>query len=196
MATADQRQLHRAALKIASGYADRINETDLGRPTPCVGWNLGRLLSHMVGQHLGFAAAIRDGDAPKSAYLPVRFSRQSWRDSADELIAAFAGADLRGAVLQVELHRKRQLPVTVVIGAQLLDTVVHTWDIARSLGEDFTPSKKLVRPVLRMAEQIPDTGNRDAPGAAFEHALLAADTPWHQTLALLGRNPLLTASPR
>lgn len=196
MDIADRRQLHRTALDIASGYANRIAEDDLGRSTPCVNWNLGELLAHMVGQHLGFAAAIRDGDAPRSAYLPVPFSQQSWRDSADELGAAFAGADLRGAVLEVELHQTRPLPVTVVIGAQLLDTVVHTWDIARSLGEDFTPSDELVRPILRMAEQIPDAGNRDAPGAAFDHALLAADTPWHQALALLGRNPLLTGSLR
>lgn len=186
----DQRPLHRTALDIASGYAGRVTASDLDRPTPCADWNLGELLAHMIGQHRGFAAAVAGGDAPRSASAPVPFSQQSWRESADELIAAFAGADLTASILEVELHQTSPLPATVVIGAQLLDTVVHTWDIARSLGEDFTPDGALVEPVLRIAQRIPDTGNRDAPGAAFDHALLAADTPWHQALALLGRNPL------
>ena len=44
---------------------------DLTASTPCAGWDLADLFGHMVGQNLGFAAAVADGDAPADAYESV-----------------------------------------------------------------------------------------------------------------------------
>jgi len=188
METNDQRPLHRQALDLASGYVSRIGAADLDRPTPCTDWDLGALLAHMVGQHVGFAAAIRDGDAPRERYAPVPFDQPAWQASVDQLLEAFATADLSASVLEVELHPTKALPVPTVIGAQLLDTVVHTWDVARGMGEQFTPGEELVQAVLAIAEQIPDNEQREAPGAAFARAVPSPGAPWERALALLGRD--------
>lgn len=185
----DQRPLHRHALELASGYVSRIDDDDLSRPTPCTDWDLGALLAHMIGQHLGFAAAIRDGTAPRERYAPVPFGHRAWQVSVDQLLEAVAGADLSATVIEVELHPTRALPVPMVIGAQLLDTVVHTWDMARGMGEQFTPSEELAQAVLTIAEPIPDNESREAPGAAFARAVPSTGTAWERSLALLGRDP-------
>jgi uncharacterized protein (TIGR03086 family) len=182
--TIDLRPLHRAALALADRYVDTVADDDLPRDSPCAGWDLAALLAHMVGQHRGFASAVRDGDAPRARYAPVPFTPQAWSASVAELLAAFAAADPAGSVIAAELS-PAPLPVRRVIGAQLLDTVVHTWDVARALGQDFRPPDDLLEVVAAMAEAIPDTAR--GPGAAFAAALPGQGDPWHRTLALLGR---------
>lgn len=185
----DQRKLHRHAIHLASTYIEPIVLDERGWPTPCADWNLGQLLAHMVGQHFGFAKAARCGTAPKSAYQPVQYSPGLWRESAEDLLDAFAGADLDAAVLEVELHPTQPLPMSLIVGAQLLDTVVHTWDVARSLGQIFEPDPTLAEAVLAIAEPIPDNDRREGQEAAFAHRLPITGTTWDRMLALLGRDP-------
>jgi hypothetical protein len=72
----------------------------------------------------------------------------------------------------------------------LLDTVVHTWDVATALGEHYRPEHVLVDLVAAGAKQVPDGEARTRPGAAFAPALQVSTTdPWALTLARLGRNP-------
>jgi uncharacterized protein (TIGR03086 family) len=181
--------MHRAALATAGAVVAGAGSADLARETPCSGWTLADLLAHMIGQHHGFAATVRDGDAPASAYLPVPFTAQAWAGSVDELLTSFASVDLAGTAINPEFSAQ-PLPVSFLVEAQLLDTVVHTWDLARSLGHDFTPPDDVAAEVLRIARKVPDDERRDAPGAAFAHALPAADvSPWQQALRMLGRDP-------
>ncbi len=95
----------------------------------------------MVGQHVGFAAAVRDGDAPPSAYTPVPYTPQAWDDSVATLLQAFAAADLDATAVEIELAAT-PLPIRRLVGAQFLDTVVHTWDVARSLEVAYQPSHR------------------------------------------------------
>lgn len=186
----DLRALHRQTLLDATELVATVTDADLGRDTPCAGWHLAALLAHMVGQHVGFATAVRTGDAPSEAYVPIPFDLDAWNDSVELLQGAFADADLAAEVLEIELHPTRPLPVGVLVGAQLLDTAVHTWDVARSLGRDYEPSPEIAEAVLAIAEPIPDGPGREAPGAAFAHAVPGDfTTPWTRALAVLGRTP-------
>ena len=180
---------HRAALDVASTYVERVTDADLRRSTPCEAWDLGQLLDHMVGQHAGFATVVRTGVAGADAYGPQPFTPVSWRRSVDELLDAFAGADLATEVVEVELHPTRPLPVAVLVQAQFLDTVVHTWDVAAALGEHFDPGPEVAGAVEAIAAPIPDDVRRESPGAAFAHVVATGDTTWDRTLGLLGRDP-------
>jgi uncharacterized protein (TIGR03086 family) len=188
----DLRPLHRRALADARGYVDRVDAAALGRPTPCAGWDLDALLAHIVGQHHGFAAAVCDGDAPVSAYGPraVRPDRiaADWQDSADLLTAAFAGTGLDRPVRLVEISAELRFPAGTAIGFQLLDTVIHTWDVASALGVPYGPEPELAAATLALARQVPAGDGRLAPGAAFAPVLTpAADDDWTEALALTGR---------
>jgi hypothetical protein len=143
----------------------------------------------MVGQHAGFATVVRTGAADVHAYQPLAFTPESWRRSVDDLLDAFAGADLADEVVEVELHPTRPLPIAVLVQAQFLDTVVHTWDIAAALGERFDPGADVAVAVEAIAAPIPDDARRDAPGAAFAHAVPTGDATWDRALGLLGRDP-------
>jgi uncharacterized protein (TIGR03086 family) len=192
-------ELHQRSVAGLRPVLDRISPADLDRPTPCAGWDLRALLEHMTGQDHGFAAAVRaartGGEVDMSAFAPRPLGRSPAATVAtglDEVVAAFAdGAE--SPVLLPEFGAR--LPLSIVAGMHLVDTLVHGWDVAAALGVQAGYSAGLdpevVAAALEMSEQVPDDASREAPGAPFGHALAApADAdPWTRTLTLLGRDP-------
>jgi hypothetical protein len=68
--TTDLRHLHSHALDVAGTVVARVQAVDLVRPTPCLGWDLGALLGHAIGQNHGFAQAVEALDTPLGACAP------------------------------------------------------------------------------------------------------------------------------
>jgi uncharacterized protein (TIGR03086 family) len=193
MHTDDHRALHRRALALAVAVIDRVTPSDLARSTPCAAWDLGALLAHMIGQNHGFAAAVRGPDAaPLTAFAPRPPGNDpaaAWHASADHIADAFARADLDRPVLLAEVSAEHRFPAATAIGFQLLDTVVHGWDVATALGVPFHPDEELVAATLRIAERVPAGPARERPNASFAPVLPAVPDAgdWHRALALLGR---------
>ncbi len=186
----DLRLQHRRALAQAGEIVAPIHAGDLARSTPCAGWDLQTLLTHMIGQNDGFATAATAGHAPRSAYtrqtVTVSDLASEWHRSADRVLAAFAHADTGDQVLLIEVNPDSPVPVATAVGMHLLDTVIHTWDVASSLGNPYRPDDELLDIVATGARRVPAGASRT--GAAFAPALTTdpAD-PWLETLALLGR---------
>ncbi len=183
---------HRRALVQAGEIVALVHAADLARSTPCAGWDLQALLTHMVGQNDGFAAAVTNGDAPARAYTRMAVTAsdlaQEWHRSADRLLAAFARAHTGAEVLLIEINEDSTFPVAVAVGVHLLDTVIHTWDLATSLGRPYRPDDDLLNIVAAGARRVPAGASRAKPGAAFAPAVSTDQAdPWLETLALLGR---------
>jgi uncharacterized protein (TIGR03086 family) len=185
----DLRPMHAHELHALSQRVTRLSPDELTLPTPCAGWSVADLLAHSIGQHRGFESAVRDGSAPAAAYNWIPYSRTNWDRSVDGLIDAFATADLAHRVKQVELRPDGQLPVRVLVAAQLLDCAVHHWDLAIGVGDSYTPSAEVVDVVWSIASTIPADG-RDTADPAFAAPVQLTGTLWDQTLAHLGRDPL------
>lgn len=190
---ADVRPQHRRALAAASEVVARVRARDLSRPTPCAGWDLGTLLGHMIGQNDGFALAVSTGDADESDYAaPVigpDEASEAWTRSVDRVVTAFDNSELEREVRLVEIDPYGNFPAGVVVGMHLLDTVIHTWDVAISLGEAYRPDDELVDIVAAQAERVPAGTARTRPGAAFAPVVGAPRSdPWLNALAMLGRS--------
>lgn len=193
--------LHREAVAGLRSVVARVDPADLPRPTPCAGWDLRALLEHMTGQDRGFAAAVRatvdGGEVAASAFAPLPLGPSPAGDVADgldQVVAAFAEASgLERPVLMAEFDVR--LPLPVVAGMHLVDTVVHGWDVAAALDTraayDAALAPDVVAAALAMAEQVPDDEAREAPGAPFRRVVtVPADaSAWTRTLCLLGRDP-------
>ncbi|MHA6625497.1 TIGR03086 family metal-binding protein [Pseudonocardia sichuanensis] len=194
-------ELHRRAAAAVHPVLDRVTTADLDLPTPCTGWDLRALLAHMTGQDHGFAAAVRAArggeDVDVAAFHPRPLGATPARTLSaglDDVVAAFAEAgDLEAPVLLPEFGARP--PLHVVAGMHLVDTLVHGWDVAATLGvhADYSAglADDLAAAALALSEQVPDDASREAPGAPFGRALPAdADADdWTRTLTLLGREP-------
>jgi hypothetical protein len=76
-----------------------------------------------------------------------------------------------------------------VVAIHLLDAVIHTWDVATSLGEAYRPDDELVRIVAAQAERVPAGTARTRPGAAFAPLVpMPRSDSWLRALAMLGRS--------
>ncbi len=162
---------------------------DLTVPTPCAGWDLADLFGHMVGQNLGFAAAVAAGDAPVAAYESVPVAADDvtrrWEESAARVRDAFDAADPEATVHLAEFGFRPT--VAVALGMQLLDAAVHAWDVATALGQAYRPAEVTVSFVLDMARQI-----AASPGGTPVFAAPLTEggqDPWGDALRLLGRDP-------
>jgi uncharacterized protein (TIGR03086 family) len=194
----DMVHAHARALEAATALVETIVATDLDRPTPCVRWNLRDLIGHMIGQHLGFEKAVATGNAQLADFRPVSVTPDSvhdlWRDSVDRLGAVLAVMDPRATVRLVEIDATVRFDRRSVLGIQLLDTAVHAWDIATTLGRPFRPDADIVELVADVADRIPDGAARDVTKAFDQPKTLGTtDDLWSSTLARLGRTMSLPA---
>jgi uncharacterized protein (TIGR03086 family) len=186
-------ELNAQAVRAGVGLLDQAIAEDLTRPTPCVGWTLHGLLAHMATQHYGFAAASRGegdpalwklralGDDPVVAY----------RVSADHVLTAFAAEGVldRGFPLP-EFSLDIRFSAAQAISFHFIDSVVHSWDIAKTLDLAVEFEPELLEVALLVAKAAPGGPARLAPGAAF-----APEVPWtgggrlDEIVAILGRDP-------
>lgn len=67
----DLRPLHRLAVTVSVDIVADVTRADLASPTPCAGWDLRDLLTHMTVQHNGFAAAARGSGADLAVWDPA-----------------------------------------------------------------------------------------------------------------------------
>ena len=142
-------------------------------PTPCEQWDVRRLVEHLVGMNLVFAAMLA-GDSPPqrgeglaSDALPRAFS-----DSADALLAAFAEP---GA-----LERAYTGPLGSATGSdrlkiRLYDLLAHGWDLAQATGHpvQLLPDDAAEDVLGFVREQLVDesrTGRFGPPRTAPEDA--------------------------
>ncbi|MYR08286.1 TIGR03086 family protein [Gordonia sp. SID5947] len=173
-------QLHRRALADADDTIRALTPTMMPAPSHCAGWTIEDLLCHMVGQNFGFAAAITDGDADRSAYLPK--PRTLWGESRAALTAAIDG-DPADQVRLIEI-RQEAIPLEVVLAIHTLDLAVHVWD---AVGNAYRPSPDIVDLVVAQAERIPTDRGDDAVFAPV--LAIESGDAWHRALGLLGRRP-------
>jgi len=164
-------ELDRRAVAESVWVVSLVGPADLDRPTPCLQWTLGDLLAHMTAQHRGFAAAARGNGSDLSAWRVGPLADdplKAYSVAADDVVAAFAEPGVADARFTLpEFSTEVTFRGERAIGFHFLDYVVHSWDVARSLGVHLDLPPDLVRAALPLAEAVPDGPGRAQPGAAF-----------------------------
>jgi uncharacterized protein (TIGR03086 family) len=133
----------------------------LGRPTPCPGWDLGRLLAHMEDALDAFteAAAGRVEVDP----VPATSTRvEALREKACALLGAWAAArPVPGPVRIGDLG----LDAPLLVATAALEITVHGWDVAQATGRCSPLPHDLARGLLPLARHVigpADRGQRFA----------------------------------
>ncbi|MFI8070755.1 TIGR03086 family metal-binding protein [Streptomyces sp. NPDC086033] len=188
-------ELDRIAVQEASRVVEsaRGEDGDWERDTPCAGWNLRRLVTHMTAQHHGFAAAARGvgGD-------PEYWREQEGRDEPAHAHRAAADAVLGAFAEPGVLDREFVLPELgggfpgrTAISFHFVDYVVHAWDVAATLGVRLHLADEVLTAALAVARRVPTNPAGRGPAFAFAPALkiTAGAGPLEETLRLLGREP-------
>lgn len=181
---------HERAVRLSIDAVEAASDASLSIETPCNGWDLRALLEHMGTQNRGFAAAARGANDPavwvvNTAVDPIG----DYVRSAHDVVEAFATCEAKTLLLP-EIP-PGEFPTRSALGFHLIDSVVHAWDVARSVGHTIELDTDLAPTALRIAEAVPTGTARLRPGAAFGPALEVTDTTatLDRILRILGRSP-------
>lgn len=159
-----------------------VRPDNLDRPTPCAGWDLGRLLAHMEDALDAFteAAAGRVEVDP----VPETTTRaDALREKACALLGAWTSA--RPAAVQVG---EAALDAPLLVAAAALEITLHGWDVGQATGRGARIPDDLARGLLAIAQHLIDTTDR---GPRFAAPRPVDDRAGHDArlLAWSGRTP-------
>lgn len=187
---------HLRGIALFHDVLQRTGPADLDRPTPCAGWAVRDLLAHQLGQDRAFTAALRGGSSAVADWAPVPVGddvpgplMEALREQ--ERALAELGDPAERTIWMPEILPRSPLSATGALSAHLIDLVVHSWDLAVSIGAPLHVDEDLVQLCLGAARAIPDDPDRRGPGQAFERALSLPDDadPFDEVLLRLGRDP-------
>jgi uncharacterized protein (TIGR03086 family) len=186
--------LHRSVLESSIVIVGQVTVRDLDRPTPCIGWTLGQLLGHMVGQNYGYATAADGGIHDRAVFADHTVGDDPAADyaaSARRVIEAFGEPSLIGRMMYLaEVRGGMTLSAPMAIGFNLVDAVAHGWDVARSLGiaAEFDHDALIV--ALKVAEAVPaDSHTLDDRGPFRPSVPTESTSLLDRVVATLGRSP-------
>lgn len=176
----------RSTGKIVAG----IRPDQLGNATPCTQWDVRTLLNHVIGiagafSHVGEGTRINRPD-PEVA----TFDDDGYAAAYDFAAAALLDAWRKPGVLDATVAMPiGEVPGTVAASINLVDMLVHGWDLARATGQDVELAPPVAEPALQFSRGLVNDELRSA-GAFGPEVLVAANAPAGDRLvAFLGRTP-------
>ena len=174
---------HRVACAGFSRVACQYDEQQWSRPTPCTEWDAARPRGarHRVSRVPLARAARRSGE-------PTEDGERAACRAAHAIRAVHRARDGRRVDRATELPGGGQSSPRTMLAALTTDVLVHTWDLARTIGLD--PRSTPACSAAQLRRGAADSGFGDA-SALFAAAVAVADDADAPTrlIALYGRNP-------
>ena len=171
----------------------RVKPEQLTAPTPCTGWDLHALVNHVI-LWTAYSAERRARDEP----IPEELMTRDF--AAEPGFAADYAAQLDRAVAAWSSPRAWEGELKVMgsptpaadVGALLVaEMVLHGWDVARAIGEDYRVPGDVATAVYRAVEANAELFRK------YEGFAAAVEVPGSaplldRALALSGRDPAWT----
>lgn len=173
--------------------AGQVGQGQWGEPTPCSQWNVRTLVGHLIATRQAYCALL----AGASAADLMSFARRQGEAAGGDPVAM-----LRRAVRSVRaafeepgaLERIVHHPAGDIAGSQLLallvmDSVIHSWDLATAIGVDAGLDEQLVDEVYSFLAPRAEGGGLYAGGsfAAPARPLPDGATSLQRLIHLAGR---------
>jgi uncharacterized protein (TIGR03086 family) len=180
-----------SAVSYALDGAALVTASLLGSPTPCAGWTLGALLTHLDASmaELSQVVAGRRGAAEPGHDGPDPVARL--RGHAAGLMAACGAAGPAGG--RVPLG-DRELTVSMVVMTAAMEVAGHGWDIFAACGAARPVPPRLATVLLTVAPLLIPPEAR--PGLFGPPVPLRGPAgPGDHLVAFLGRQPCPAATP-
>src|SRR5688572_18149866 len=130
-------RLHAAAAGLTRAIEAAETKAGWGADSPCEGWTAGDVADHIIGNYIGIAASL--GSDVTSTGDRVR----DWATARDAVLRAAAQDD---ALDTPVVGPGGEMPLGRLLAVYMeVDTLVHTWDIARAVGADESLDEEVSR---------------------------------------------------
>ncbi|MFF4605688.1 TIGR03086 family metal-binding protein [Streptomyces sp. NPDC001339] len=182
---------YRQVVRDVGALVAAVRTEDLELPTPCAGWTVRQLVSHMVWENL-MAASIAEND-PRGDHTADHLGddhRAAFADSARAALTAFTGSGMLRRT-----YGPYEAPGALIVQQVVVELLAHGWDLARATGAPTGLAPEVAEETLAAARRIyggaPRTeGGSFAPERTAPPGASAAD----RLAAYLGREPVRARS--
>ena len=174
------------ALDQTGTVLDGVTEEQLHRPTPCKGWDVATLITHVFDSLRGFAARIGGTfDGPYGDDLPAW--RGAYRRGAQTILSAWGAPGVTARTYALPMG---DTPAEVVLSIQATEFLTHGWDLAKATDQGERLDPALAEQVLALAQAFLPASARGAGQGFGAEVPVDAHAPAYDRLAgFLGRQP-------
>ena len=143
-------QLRRSFTAVAA-LIGSIRPDQWSAPTPCVQWDVRRVVEHLVGMNLVFAAMLAGERPPQrgDSVLPDDLA-QAFNESAALLLDTFAAP---GALDRTYISPLGSATGSERLQIRLYDLLAHGWDLAVATGQAATLPEDAAENALTFARE-------------------------------------------
>ncbi len=190
VATTDVPTLDRA-LTQTGRVLGGVSREQFALPTPCAKWNVQQLINHIIGGAFLFTE-IAQGRAVTAETEPPDFAAgdymATWEQAKGALIAAWKEPGVMDRMMTFPFG---ELPAPAGLNVELMESVVHCWDLAKATGQSGSLDEDLANAVYSFVHQVVPTAIRTPDGHPFAPAAdVPSDAPIYSRLAgFVGRQP-------
>ena len=189
----DTRPAFLAALDQLTALVRGLTPVDLDRPTPCDGWAVRDLLSHLVAVEDRIPHVAGGGAPFEVPSQVVGIADADWIAAWDERLPRLRAAATDDAdPARIVTHPAGRLPWAIALGTYASELAVHGWDLARALGRDGDLNQQLAAGLLpQMQRALPAEPRGAEVGVPFGQVVEVprGAAPYAQLVGWLGRDP-------
>jgi uncharacterized protein (TIGR03086 family) len=174
---------------------ERVDDSQLGAPTPCPDYSVGDLLDHIGRLAVAFTSAARKEDGTNASPPPPGDRANlgdDWRTRIPRDLVGLGDAwESPDAWEGATKIAGMAMPAGVVGTVGLNEVVTHGWDLARAIGQPFDADHDVIEGCLEFIGPISEPGAEANRAPAFGPALTPPDdaSPVDRLIALTGRDP-------
>lgn len=182
------------AAKQMADLIEAVPDELLGAPTPCLEYTLGDLVDHIRQLTIAFTAAAEKDTAGMTSGRgrgDAKNLGEDWRTRIPRDLAALAEAWREPAAWTgMTMAGGIELPGELAGIIALDELVVHGWDVARAIGQDFDQDRPSLEAVYAFVEQFSGAGEEARQGMFGPEVAVPDDAPLlDRLLGLTGRDP-------
>lgn len=162
-----------------------VSADQLGNSTPCTEWDVRALLDHAYGVVSGIGAATA-GSESSAVELDESDLAGQFRAIADRALEAWR----RDGAFDDEMDAGAgPMPGMQYAAINTIDTLTHSWDLARATGQDAELPEELATHTLAICQHVITPAARQFAGFDPAIDVPVAASATDQLVAFLGRKP-------
>jgi uncharacterized protein (TIGR03086 family) len=182
------------SLEYAGKCVGSVHAGDFDSTTPCTAWTVRQLVNHLVGGTHELTRLAAGEQVDPAAFSPdLLANTDRVGDDPGGVFARMADHALTvwsrpGTPSRLVDFPAAGTPVSVIAHLQLMELLVHGWDVGRAVGQPAEMAPGTAAAALEWARQFFDGQSR---GSFFAPpvVLTAPGSPTDELVAFLGRTP-------